>query len=109
MFAALIIDHVPKLGQIGQKNVNFVGQFRSLFADKNAEKSCRLSDAVIEDYVEIVILKPNKDFSKKMFNTWEIFSSNITSTFLYGNTLLFGTSCGSVSLSTALKESMNKM
>ncbi|XP_019762093.2 uncharacterized protein LOC109539024 [Dendroctonus ponderosae] len=63
---------------------------------KNAEKSCRLSDAVIEDYVEIVILKPNKDFSIKMFNTWEIFSSNITSTFLYGNTLLFGTSCGSV-------------
>ncbi|XP_066246993.1 uncharacterized protein [Euwallacea similis] len=60
---------------------------------KNA--SCQPPD-VIEDYVEIVILTQNKKYSKKLFNTWEIFKSDITCTYLFGNTFVVATACGMV-------------
>lgn len=66
------------------------------FLDKNADKFSRSPD-VIDDYVEIVILGPDKTYSKKQYNTWEIFMSDITCMYLFGNTFVIGTSCGTVS------------
>lgn len=64
--------------------------------DKNADKSSRSPD-VIDNYVEIVILGPDNTYSKKQYNTWEIFMSDITCMYLFGNTFIIGTSCGTVS------------
>lgn len=63
---------------------------------KNADKFSRSPD-VIDDYVEIVILGPDNTYSKKQYNTWEIFMSDITCMYLFGNTFVIGTSCGTVS------------
>lgn len=70
---------------------------KKMFLDKNADKSSRSPD-VIDDYVEIVILGPDNTYSKKQYNTWEIFMSDITCMYLFGNTFVIGTSCGTVSI-----------
>ncbi|KAL1489896.1 hypothetical protein ABEB36_013823 [Hypothenemus hampei] len=62
---------------------------------KYADKSSGSPD-IIDDYVEIIILRPDGHYSKKLFNAWEIFRSVITCIYLYGNTLLIATACGTV-------------
>ncbi|XP_050303890.1 uncharacterized protein LOC126741512 [Anthonomus grandis grandis] len=61
---------------------------------KNADKSKRLLD--IEDYVEIIILGKDNQYSKKIYNMWDIFRCRITCIYLYGNSLLIGTDIGVV-------------
>lgn len=65
----------------------------NIYKNNVSDKSSQVPD-IIEDYVEIVILGKQKKYSKKLFNMWEIFRSNITCICLYGNALLIGTDSG---------------
>ncbi|KAL3265974.1 hypothetical protein HHI36_010163 [Cryptolaemus montrouzieri] len=49
-----------------------------------------------EEFIEFFILGPNRECSKKLFNTWEVLNSFITCIFVYGNTLVLGVDCGNV-------------
>lgn len=53
-------------------------------------------DEVKGQVMEVFLLGTESSCSKKMFNTWEIFRSNITCTFVYGNTFLIGVDSGNV-------------
>ncbi|KAJ8982982.1 hypothetical protein NQ317_001422, partial [Molorchus minor] len=53
-------------------------------------------DEVKCDFIEFFILGCNEKYSKKMFNTWEIFRCYITCIYVYGNTLLLGVDVGVV-------------
>lgn len=55
-------------------------------------------DDVKCDFIEFFILGKNDKYSKKMFNTWEIFRCYITCIYLYGNTLILGVDVGTVSV-----------
>lgn len=57
---------------------------------------CKNDDDVKCDFIEFFILGKNDKYSKKMFNTWEIFRCYITCIYLYGNTLILGVDVGTV-------------
>ncbi|XP_018563799.1 uncharacterized protein LOC108905436 [Anoplophora glabripennis] len=57
---------------------------------------CKNDDDVKSDFIEFFILGKNDKYSKKMFNTWEIFRCYITCIYLYGNTLILGVDVGTV-------------
>ncbi|XP_030757437.1 uncharacterized protein LOC115883240 [Sitophilus oryzae] len=86
-YAPLIID--SSTTQILRDNV-IISVYKNNGSDKTSQPD------IIEDYVEIIIIDKYKRHSKKLFNMWEIFRSNITCIFLYGNTLLIGTDSGSL-------------
>ncbi|CAG9771530.1 unnamed protein product [Ceutorhynchus assimilis] len=62
---------------------------------KNADRSTTCND-IIEDYIEIIIMGADSQYSKKLFNVWDIFKSKISCIFLYGNSFLIGTDIGTV-------------
>lgn len=49
-------------------------------------------------FLELFILGNSKEYSKKLFNSWEVLQAYITCTFLYGNTFILGVDSGIVSL-----------
>lgn len=55
-------------------------------------------DDINGQVLEVFLLGSGNKNSKKMFNIWEVFHSNITCTFVYGNTFIVGVDCGNVSI-----------
>lgn len=46
--------------------------------------------------MELFILGNTNEYSKKLFNSWEVLQAYITCTFLYGNTFVLGVDVGNV-------------
>lgn len=54
------------------------------------------SDELREQFLELFILGEKDNYSKKLFNSWEVLQANITCMFLYGNIFILGVDIGNV-------------
>lgn len=58
--------------------------------------SAKGDNSPMAQFLELFILGNSKEYSKKLFNSWEVLQAYITCTFLYGNTFVLGVDVGDV-------------
>ncbi|XP_071056665.1 uncharacterized protein [Onthophagus taurus] len=95
-------DEMPPMTTIENKtklrfcDKNKFHQQRNTFIYRNDIIISISKDKFNDQLIELFILGPNDMVGKKIFNSWEVFHSNITCMFLYGNTFVLGVDTGNV-------------
>ncbi|KAF2895254.1 hypothetical protein ILUMI_10920 [Ignelater luminosus] len=57
---------------------------------------CASTSSDMEQFLELFILGEKDQYSKKLFNSWEVLQANITCMFLYGSVFILGDDIGNI-------------